>query len=523
MHRLAARWRTVTAVLGPLLFFAAVWVMHETLKGYRYRDLAAMIWQTPGPRLAACVGFTFLSYLLLTTFDFMALRYVRRRHPWPQVAFVSFLSYVFSHNIGFSILGGGAVRLRLYGLMGLPPGVIVRVIAFCSATYLLGLVGLGGALILWKPPPAMPPVPWFGWSSAYPIATVCLAVVAAYLAWSVLSRRPVRVGGTEIPAPQPGLAVVQTVLAAADWALAATALWSLLPAGVRPSFPEFVAVYMVGQLAGGLSHVPGGLGVFESSVLLLFPGAPGAEVVGALLVYRIIYYLIPFTVATVALGASEAAARRALFGRAARAARQSLPFLAPPLFAGLTVAGGFVLLLSAGLRVSPSRLATWSAYAPLAAVELSHVAAALSGAVLIWVGWAIHRRLAAGWRVAIWALGLGAVASLLKGGQFVTAGLAAAILLGLLPCARYFPRRTRLTGEPMPLGWSVATGAALALALWIGWFLSARADQPDLDWLRFGWDASRPRFLRAAAAVLAATAAAAAVRVARRIHLRPRW
>ena len=76
-------------------------------------------------RIGLAVLFTVLSYSVLTLYDSLAFRYIHRPMPYRKIAFGSFLGYVFSHNIGLSVVGASAVRFRLYGSVSenriLPP------------------------------------------------------------------------------------------------------------------------------------------------------------------------------------------------------------------------------------------------------------------------------------------------------------------------------------------------------------------------------------------------------------------
>ena len=143
-----------------------------------------------------------------------------------------------------------------------------------------------------------------------------------------------------------------------DWVLAAGVAYLLLPPTVATSFMPFLGVFVITQVLGLMSHVPGGLGVFETVVVLLLRGqAPPAAIVGSLLVYRIVYYVVPFTVAATALAGYELRSRSAAIARVAQAAGTWLPGLVPRALAAVTFAAGTILIFSGVLPAESSRLA----------------------------------------------------------------------------------------------------------------------------------------------------------------------
>jgi uncharacterized membrane protein YbhN (UPF0104 family) len=138
------------------------------------------------------------------------------------------------------------------------------------------------------------------------IGIVFLLLVATYLLGSSVSRQPLKIRGQEFWLPSFKLSLAQTVISSLDWILAATVLFTLLPATTHLSYPGFLGIYLLAMIAGVVSKVPGGLGVFETVILLLLsPQVSAAAVLGSLLAYRGVYYLLPFAVATGLLGFYE--------------------------------------------------------------------------------------------------------------------------------------------------------------------------------------------------------------------------
>jgi len=135
---------------------------------------------------------------------------------------------------------------------------------------------------------------------------LCLTAVTVYLVWSARRKEPISISGWLLPVPPPGIAIAQLTVAALDWAAAGAVLYVLLPHGIGLGFLAFLGAFLLAQFAGLISHVPGGAGVFGTlMVILLAPWAPAAPVLGALVAYRAIYYLLPFSLAVLMLAAYE--------------------------------------------------------------------------------------------------------------------------------------------------------------------------------------------------------------------------
>ncbi|WP_431272835.1 hypothetical protein [Dankookia sp. P2] len=198
-----------------------------------------------------------------------------------------------AHNLGFAAVSGAAVRYRLYSAWGLTPLEIAKVVGFTSLTYGLGGMALGGLVLVFEPEV----VPWFGTHLPHwALQAMALPLWGIVLTYVVLSRfkRHVRLFGHEIDLPEPRMALMQTGLATVDVAITAAIFYILLPQAEGLTFLRFVGIYLAAYTAGIAAHVPGGLGVFDGAVLLgLQPYMPAPEVIGALLVFRLYYYIIP--------------------------------------------------------------------------------------------------------------------------------------------------------------------------------------------------------------------------------------
>ena len=298
--------RILGPLLGLLLFALAVWVLHREFHKYALEEILAHLNAIPQGQLLLALGLTFLSYILLTGYDALAFRYIGRPLPGRKIVFASFVGYAVGNNTGsFSLIAGSGVRFRLYSAWGLSHLQIARVVAFCFLTFWLGFFFLGGLVFLLGSMtlPAAVPLPT---GSPRLLGVLLLGMVGAYLLWGRLRQKPLTWGEEEFHLPSSRLALLQIGLASMDWILVGSVLYVLLPASFPFSFPEFLGFFLLAQIIGLVSQVPGGLGVFESMFILLLPGSGlHSETLGSLLAFRMIYYFLPLAVAAVMFGFYE--------------------------------------------------------------------------------------------------------------------------------------------------------------------------------------------------------------------------
>jgi uncharacterized membrane protein YbhN (UPF0104 family) len=297
--------RVLGSLFGLLLFAAALWLLHRQLRAHSIHDILKTLRELPFRQVLLCLALTCLNYFMMTGYDFLAVRYIGRGLHYRKIALASFISFAFSVNMGLGTVAGGSVRYRLYSAWGLSALEITKLVAFCSATLVLGFLALAG-LVFFLEPLAVPRALHLPFSSLRPIGVIFLGLVAAYLIWNLRKKKPLRIRNWEFDLPSPGLVAAQVTLASLEWAIGGSALYALLPAGLGLSFLGFLGIYLLALLAGMASQVPGGLGVFETLlVLLLTPILPAAKSLGPLLVYRAIYYLLPLALAAALLGLQE--------------------------------------------------------------------------------------------------------------------------------------------------------------------------------------------------------------------------
>ena len=498
-------------IVSLLLLAAASVLLAHQLREYHWPQVMSALRAVPAFSVGFAVALTALNYLILTIYDVLGLRFVGKPLPYRRTAFASFVSYAFAHSAGASFLSGTAMRLHLYTAWGLSPRDVAGVAGLNAVTFWLGILVLLGLSFLVAssiPATALP-----AQLSLPSIGAACLIAVGAYLLVCALA--PPRLGWRRwrFRLPSVQLALTQVCLSSIDWVLAAGVLFVLLPPP-RPVFSDFVVVFVVAQVAGVASHVPGGLGVFELILLEFFPGSvAGSALLASLLAYRAVYYLLPLLVATALLAAREAHRRRTAVARVATHLGRWLPV--PQVLAATCFLSGIVLLASGATPAATGRLGALGQMLPLAVVELSHFAGSLAGASLLLLARGLQRRLDGAWLVTVALLVVGVLASFLKGFDYEEAILCAVVLAALLPCRRQFFRSASLMDEPFSVEWVVAI---LLVMIGIGWLLlfSYRHVEYSRDlWWQFELSSDAPRSLRATVGAMALLAGWGAWRLMR--------
>ncbi|MBV8783469.1 MAG: UPF0104 family protein, partial [Gammaproteobacteria bacterium] len=259
------------AVLG--VFGAAALLLHRQFAQLHIRTVFAHLHAIPRRQILNALGFTALSYWLLTTYEVLALRYLRRAIPYTRVVFTSFIAYAFGHTLGFAVFTGSAIRFRLYATAGITAIDVATVAAFCSLSLGIGLATISGLSLLFSPAQAATMLHLrHHWGLLVGAALLC--AVLAYALWASLGRARLEIRGWALRPPGPLLALTQVLLAVLDVSLSSAVLWSLLPASAHVPFITFVGIYAAAVIAGIISHVPGGVGVFEAVMLLTISTVP---------------------------------------------------------------------------------------------------------------------------------------------------------------------------------------------------------------------------------------------------------
>jgi len=293
------------SLVGVVLLIASLWVISQELKHYSWAELEHSLTAISGQQMGGAIAFTLLNCWVFTGYDTLALHYMHHPLPYRQAALAAFTSIAVSNTVGLGLLSGSAIRYRFYTPWGLSALQITQLIAFASFSFWLGLLLLGGVLFVGQPL-TIPSVLHLPFRTTLPLGVVFLGVIVAYLGWNGLNSRSLRISSLVIPHVPLHLCLAQLLVSSLDWLLAATTLYTLLPRSIPVPYELFFSVYLLAQFAGVASNVPGGLGVFETVILLLLSHQISSPTLfGALLAYRVIYYLLPLAIAILFLGGYE--------------------------------------------------------------------------------------------------------------------------------------------------------------------------------------------------------------------------
>ena len=340
---------TAVLTLGGVI----LWGLQKATADVSFDALVMALRATRTSALLIALTATVVSYGALVGYDLSGLRYAGARLPLRTVLLASFCGYAIGNAVGLGAFSGGAVRYRIYTAAGLVPGQIARLIGFISVALGIGLAAIAGLGLILR----VDQVSRMLGTSRAPLLTTAATILflaTIFLIFCATRRRPVVLGPVAIQPPGPVLVLTQMTLTMIDVLAAAVVLWALLPpTGI--GFFAFAAVYAAALALGVLSHVPGGLGVFEIAILYAVGSkAPVSHVAAALVAYRTIYYLLPLFLSTVLLAGFEA--RRSLGGEVGGRINRAATRLAPSFLAAATFAVGATLVVSGAMPAFIERL-----------------------------------------------------------------------------------------------------------------------------------------------------------------------
>ena len=489
-----------THLLGPLmgacLFFIALAVLHRASHEYGYHQIAAALRAIPRNHIALAVCCTVGSYLALTCYDLLALRYIKRNLPLHKVMLTSFIGYAFSHNIGFAFLSGGSVRYRLYSSWSLSAVDIAKVVTFCTITGALGFTTLSGLALVFEPVSLLqslnaPP------GSLRIVGGVFLLAVLAYLTTPLWWRHPIVFHGVTFRFPSVQLTFGQLAATCTDLAFASGVLYVLLPDDAPISYIHFVGVFLLAIVGGVLSQVPGGVGVIEGLIVLMMSSIVQKDsLFASLLAFRAIYYILPLLTSATLLGGYELYQRKTHVARLVKTVGPWVPATLPKLFAMLIFITGAGLLLSGSIPTAHSRMEWLDTWLPFPFIEASHFVTSVIGVLMLLLARGLERRLDAAFLVTAGSLLAGMVTLLLRGAEYEHAFVLAVLLGALAGCRPYFNRKASLFQETFSPGWIISIMVVILSAIWLGFFSYKHLDYSSDMWWSFTLHGDAPRFLR---------------------------
>ncbi|WP_419909758.1 bifunctional lysylphosphatidylglycerol flippase/synthetase MprF [Hoeflea sp.] len=502
-HRINVR-TILTGLFAIAITVFSFYLLHHFTADMSLSDVINDIRQTPTSHVLLAILATSVSFTAIAFYEILAVRTAAPgRVSYLTAAWAGVAGFAISDVAGFHVLTGGALRYRVYSQKGLEVPLIGNIVALAWMSLWLGMaftIGTalalfpGGALVMQELPT----------SGIRTVGIIILVFFALYLAWVATGRRSIALRGLRVSLPGGGTSALMLLAGVVDIGASAATLYILLPSDVVHSFSGFFIVYMSAVILGAISHSPGGLGVFEATMMAGLGVAGRSDVLGALLLYRFIYYFLPLVPVSLTLLFLEVARGHRAIRESVREIGKASEPLVPPIAAGVTFIGGIVLLLSGSLPESAAYHEWVRSILPLPFVESSHLLASLVGLALLVVAHALLRRRESAYYLAIALLAAGAVFALTKGLDYEEAVLLVAIVLFLLPFRSAFYRKSGGSVFAVTPAWLTVMAITVAAAVWLGFFAYRHVEYSNQLWWEFSWSGDAPRFLRTSVAVVAA-------------------
>jgi uncharacterized membrane protein YbhN (UPF0104 family) len=462
--------RHLPAILGVALLIGAIYVVQREFRHLRLKDIGEALSAIPAYALVFSFSWTILSYFILTFYDRLGTIYAGHKVSYGRVAFASFCAYALSHNIGFAAVSGAAVRYRLYAHWGLTPLQIAKTVAFCSLTFALGGMVLGGAILFLEPRA----IPFFGQHlpkiAMYSVGVLLWAIVLGYVTLARVFKH-MRILGHEVELPGWRMAIVQVLLATVDVATTATIFFALLPHAPGLTWLVFLGVYVSCYTAGLAANLPGGIGVFDTAMLFgLSPYLSAPRIVGAILIFRLYYYIIPLFLAGGLFAGNEILLRGGGLLRHVRRLPpvQAISRWSEPDFAVTATTGAVglcgTLMLCLGV-LAPQADFSWvdPDYGEFAR-QAGQFVPSLIGAGLVIMAIGLSHRVNLAWVLTIVLLVSGAAFAATQDNRLWVSGVLVLTTLLLAPFRACFYRHARLMSGKLEPG-SALTLAVLGLCL----------------------------------------------------------
>ncbi len=485
----------ITPFIGIILFPAALFVVHQELKSHTIAEITHGLELLPLSVILWAVLLTAISYLVLSGYDFLALRYLNITVKPGNVILASLISFSISNNTGQALISGSSMRYRFYSLWGLTGMDIIKFSLFISLMYVLGAATLFSISTELSSRftdfslPVYQTVQWF--------ARGITAALVAYWSMILLRKKPFTIRGMKLVMPGPGLSLAQTAVAMLDLTLSSMILYVFLHVHIDISFISFLAIFMAAQILGLFSQIPGGIGVFEGAFLYLLGGSVSASAVFAsLLMFRVVYYFVPLLLSGTGLLVYELFQQRTQAKKGARAVLGYLSYAIPHVFSILLIMSGGLLLVSGSLPLDHRGLKWLHELLPLSVLEISHLTGSIVGLLLLLLARAARLRIDAAYFSILLLLAIGGITSLLKGFYWHEALVMGILLVLFLPSRQFFYRKSSMLAVPFSWSWIAFVSVVLIGSAWVGLFSYKHVEYtPDL-WWQFAYRGDAPRFLR---------------------------
>jgi phosphatidylglycerol lysyltransferase len=490
----------VSYLLPVIIFSLALWTLDKQMHNLRSSYILKNIASIPMSHVGIAVLLTFLSYVALTGYDYLATRHINNPLPYKRAAKISFISTSISYSVGFNFLTGSSLRYRLYSSYGLTLLQIWEIIVFCISTFWIGFCFVAGLLFTFYPvklPDDMPEIP----IPLNIIGILLLLFLATYFIFS-FRKRNIKIKGYQLRIPEPKIAFLQLALSSIDFLVSGSIIYFLLPSNPQLTLLHVLVLFALAQLIGLISTVPGGLGVFEALMLfMLEPYFDTVEIIKPLLLFRAIYYFVPFLLGFFALILYEYEEREKFLNKVGKATYSGLSGLMPQIFSILIFLGGISLLFSGALSSNPKYLHEIAFIVPLPLIEASRLFGSMMGVLLLLLANGLWKRIDGAYVLSLVVLLMGGIFAFLKDFDYHEAVILFALFILLLPCRKYFYRKSSLLHQSFSRQNLIALTLVLISFVWLGFLSYKHVEYSNELWWQFGVNSQASSFLRATVGV----------------------
>jgi glycosyltransferase 2 family protein len=298
-------WNRLGVALCVAVMAAAFAILYRIVEDVDIAHLLAAVDATPIEQVLIASGFVLFGYFSLTFYDLFSLRTIGRADvPYRVAALASFTSYAIGHNLGATAFTGGTIRFRIYSAWGLTVVDVAKIAFVTGLTFWLGNAFMLGFGMAWQPKAASA-IDQLPASANQAIGLATLAIIVGYVAWIAAKPRVVGRNDWQVALPNIRFTMVQIGIGVLDLGSSALAMYALLPAHPEMDFVSLLVMFVMATLLGFLSHAPGSFGVFDLAMLIALGQFDKEQLLASLLLFRLLYFIVPFALALVVLGCRE--------------------------------------------------------------------------------------------------------------------------------------------------------------------------------------------------------------------------
>ncbi len=484
--------------LGPIIvaaiFITAVYLLYREIRKYSFDELYMSVYRIPNWNLFMSVFFAIINYIILIGYDWLAIRGIHKNLPIHKVSLVSFVGQAVSYNFG-ALLGGSTVRYRFYRSWGFSSIDIVKLILMLAITFWVGALGLAGAIFLFIPPEIPPDLAhYFPMQDIRPLGALLLVIAISYLLVCKFVHKPIHIGGKEFSFPPFHIAVTQAIVASADLVAACGCLYVLLPESANISFIQFLPMYLMAMVAVVLTHVPGGAGVLEITILHL-TSASTQDVLAALLCFRVIYYLIPLLIAVIIFIIYEVHKQTEENIHLWKKVFRYLKVYAPVIVYFCVFVIGSIFITIVMLPIGKEHLEVLQKIFPHWVIDISSIITGVSGIFLLFLSVGVKNRKQRAFYLSIICIFAGCIGIALSMLNFIISVSIVCISLLFLYVRHSFYRKTSLWNGDFSIRWFTTALSICICSAILG--LSIRhVDIGNIFWITYEHVQSSHRIIR---------------------------